>query len=89
MVRFKNRYMLLELLWKDGKTELRLSEVTLLGIIRDSVQTNFGDYGLGIALAALQIKWFNPVTSLCVVRCSRDQYRQVRKRILLLAADDD
>ena len=77
MVRFKNRYLLFELIWKDGKVDLAVSEANLLGAIRDSVQTNFGDFGLGTSLASLQVKFYNPVTSTCVVRCGRDQHRQV------------
>ena len=77
MVRYKNRYLLLELIWKDGKIDLGVSEGSLLGIIRESMQTNFGDYGLGSALASMQVKHYNPITGTCVVRCSREQYRQV------------
>lgn len=77
MVRFKNRYLLLELIWKDARIDLSLPEAALLGAFRDSMQSNFGDYGLGTALASLQVKYFNSVTGLCIVRCSREQHRQV------------
>ena len=112
MVRFKNRYLLFELVWKDGKLDdsiserggsslalrrsycvlgnlvrkepsllllmsgkvaawscpctacsplppcpcgpVRAAEAGLLGAFRDSLQQNFGDHGLGCALASLQ-----------------------------------
>ena len=112
MVRFKNRYLLFELVWKDGKLDDSISEqgkgaarlramayrrcqpagkrgrqqcclpsqmaaghhacagrrptaappgahlcadeAVLLAVFRDSLQQNFGDHGLGCALASLQ-----------------------------------
>ena len=80
MVRFKNRFLLLEVIWKDSKVDLAMSEASLLSAIRESVQTNFGDLGLGLALASLQVKFFHPVTNICVVRCSREQHQQVSLR---------
>lgn len=85
-MRYKNRYLLFELLWKDGKLDDSISERVrgcrsraaacatvaarhnapsscvfetagegvLLGAFRDSLQQNFGDHGLGTALASLQ-----------------------------------
>lgn len=77
-MRFKNRYLLLEVVWKDGKTDLAITELALLGVFRESIKQNFGDYGLGLALASVQVKFYNPITNLCIVRSSRDQHRQVR-----------
>ena len=99
MVRFKNRYLVMEMVWKDGRIDEAVSEcipadsaavpslqsavnvrglcrqrhtlvtdqcpalsvpppaaaeAVLLGAVRDSVQQNFGDYGLGCALASFQ-----------------------------------
>lgn len=92
MVRFKNRYLVMEMVWKDGRIDeavsectpcatepclcvrgfvqsaaradrgpptlsprgVRAAEAVLLGAVRDSVQQNFGDYGLGCALASFQ-----------------------------------
>lgn len=89
MVRFKNRYMVFELMWKDGKVDETISasntcskefleprkacmrcaalpplhstavmppadEGVLLSVVRESIQQNFGDYGLGSALASFQ-----------------------------------
>lgn len=95
MVRFKNRYMLFEVCWKDGRYDDTISEcrkplwhawklmqaaercqrraaasaagtdgpfsplaaeAALLATFRDSLQQNFGDWGLGCALASFQGK---------------------------------
>jgi ribonuclease P/MRP protein subunit POP5 len=77
MVRFKNRYLLVEMVWKDGRMDTSLNEAALLPVLRDSMAVNFGDHGLGMALASLSVKYYNPLTGLCVVRCSRDQFKEV------------
>ena len=77
MVRFKNRYVLVELVWKDGRIDASLNETTLLSVLRESLAINFGDHELGLSLASLQVKFYNPLTGMCVVRCSRDQYKEV------------
>ncbi|KAL4419534.1 hypothetical protein ABPG77_005765 [Micractinium sp. CCAP 211/92] len=84
MVRFKNRYMLFEVCWKDGRYDDTITEAALLATFRDSLQQNFGDFGLGCALASFQVKYYNPVSNLCIVRCSRDEYRQVWATLCLL-----
>ncbi|KAK9868193.1 hypothetical protein WJX84_000151 [Apatococcus fuscideae] len=77
MVRFKNRYLVFELIWKDG-------EAALLSTFRDLVAQNFGDHGLGQALASLSVKHYNPFTGVCVIRCSRDQAREVWAALSML-----
>lgn len=77
MVRFKNRYVLVELIWKDGRVDDTFSETKLLAVLRDSVAVNFGDYGVGIVSPSLQVKYLNPLTNGAVVRCSRAQLQQV------------
>jgi hypothetical protein len=54
-------------------------EAALLAVFRDSLQQTFGDYGLGSALASFQVKYYNPISNVCMIRCSRDEYRKVRK----------
>ncbi|MEW5310990.1 MAG: hypothetical protein WDW38_002740 [Sanguina aurantia] len=83
MVRFKNRYLLLELLWKDQRVDTSLGEAALQQLIRDSIQLNFGDYGAACAQASVQVKYFNPYTNLCILRCETSQLQQVRKSVSL------
>ncbi|BDA44025.1 probable ribonuclease P/MRP protein subunit POP5 [Coccomyxa sp. Obi] len=77
MVRFKNRFLLFELIWKDGRIDETLTEANIQAVLRDSLALNFGDYGLGVCLASQQVKYYNPLTNLCIVRCGRDQYKEV------------
>mmetsp|Transcript_26598 Transcript_26598/g.44536 ORF Transcript_26598/g.44536 Transcript_26598/m.44536 type:complete len:146 (+) Transcript_26598:255-692(+) len=84
MVRFKNRYLVLELVWKESKTNEPLDERALLSVFRESLQLNFGDHGLGQCFGSLQVKYMSPLTNTCVVRCSRDYHQQVWCAITLI-----
>jgi len=77
MVRFKNRYLLAELRWEDGRRPDTVTGYNLLNAIKDSLQYNFGDFGLGSNLQSLQVKYFNPTTNMCIVRCNRDHHNIV------------
>ena len=79
-MRFKNRYLLLELVWKDARMDNVLLEPALLARFRESLAANFGDHGVGLALQSLQVKYYYALTGLCIVRCSREQHRQVSVR---------
>lgn len=81
MVRFKNRYPLAEVIWKDGRADDGLTEAILLGALRESLAINFGDSGVGLALQSLQVKYFNPLTNLLILRCGREQLKEVWQRI--------
>jgi hypothetical protein len=52
MVRFKNRYFLVEFQWEDKHTEI--SAYHILTSIKDSVSLNFGDFGYAALLFSLQ-----------------------------------
>lgn len=77
MVRFKNRYILYEVIWKDNRADESLNEASLLTVFRDSLATNFGDHGLASSAMSLTVKYYNPVTNLCMLRCGFQEYRQV------------
>ena len=47
MVRFKNRYLLTEWRWHDGRVDEFLTESVIVGILRQCVAVNFGDIGAG------------------------------------------
>ena len=47
-------YLLLELVWDDGKVDEKLESSPIYYAIRDSVQLQFGDYGVGSVMGALQ-----------------------------------
>lgn len=84
MVRFKNRYLLAELRWHDGRVDDTLSDAMLLGLLRQGVALNFGDVSAGAALASMALKYWNPVTGLAIVRCGRDMHREVWAAMTLM-----
>ena len=75
-MRLKSRYLLLELMWKDGNMEEGIQEISIQTAIRESVSASFGDYGLALASGILQVKYYNSLTGLCVLRCARDQLQE-------------
>jgi RNase P/RNase MRP subunit POP5 len=54
MVRFKNRYLLVELVWADGKVDSSLSAENLKRALKRQIHHNFGDFGVGLVQATLQ-----------------------------------
>ena len=51
-----------------------------------SVQRNFGEFGLGRSLLSLQVRCYEPSSGLCVVRTERDTVREVWAALTLLTA---
>ena len=84
MVRFKNRYLLAQMRWHDGRVDDTLSDTVLLGRLRQGVALNFGDVSAGAALASMAVRYFNPVTGLAIVRCGRDMHREVWATMTLM-----
>ncbi|CAR27689.1 hypothetical protein ZYGR_0N01740 [Zygosaccharomyces rouxii] len=50
----------------------QISAKTIAQEVRRSLQTNFGDYGLGKAGSLLQVKYFSNRTSTGIIRCHRE-----------------
>ncbi len=92
MVRFKNRYVVMECLFLELPPEKDLKAISphhILNQIRDSVVDNYGDCGYGCTAASLQgridkesphvlVKYWNPMTRIFILRCSRDYADVVR-----------
>ncbi|TPX30262.1 hypothetical protein SmJEL517_g06141 [Synchytrium microbalum] len=47
-MRFKNRYLLFELQYEDGTIDESVHNGIIISVLRDSIQLNFGDYGIGV-----------------------------------------
>lgn len=75
MVRLKNRYLLVELVWGDGKIDESLNSKAILHLIQQQLRTNFGDWGFALTQLSLQVKYFNSITNTCIVRVARDQQK--------------
>ena len=80
MVRFKNRYLVCEIKWEDSKYDPNVKNKDIYESIRESLAINFGDHGTGLLLNSLSgnfyvVKYWNPATNICIVRCLRDEFR--------------
>jgi hypothetical protein len=54
MVRFKNRYAVVEFVWSAGAAPADLTNYSVFKWVRDAVKRNFGEFGLGVAMSSLQ-----------------------------------
>ncbi|KAJ3084141.1 hypothetical protein HK102_000754, partial [Quaeritorhiza haematococci] len=52
-MRFKNRYLLFEILWEDGAILESLNSGSITGVLRNSIESNFGDYGAAVVASSL------------------------------------
>jgi len=97
MVRFKNRWLLVEFIdisaadvSKPGPLDIRsLDGKQIYNALRDSVMTNFGDTGCGAVGMSLTVKYFSPITNLCIIRVARDHHRIAWGAVTLLTVIDD
>jgi len=74
MVRLKHRYLLTEIIFADGKSDASMKSKDIGRVLKDSLELVHGSYGLGSVIGSLQVKYFNPVTSVALIRVSRDNY---------------
>ncbi|KAL6078490.1 Ribonuclease P/MRP protein subunit POP5 [Balamuthia mandrillaris] len=87
MVRFKNRYILVELRWREPATvDPSLDSGKILRALRNQISNDFGDWGLGAVSQSLQVKYFNHQTNMCIIRCPRDHYQMVWSALTLMTA---
>jgi len=73
MVRFKNRWLLLEFIPCTSPSSA-LSSKQIYNALRDSIIENFGDAGWGAVGGSLTIKYFSPMTRICIIRVARDHH---------------
>jgi len=89
MVRFKNRYLLVELCFSDSPTgeplpELeqvkaaqRVSSRGLYFAVRSGVERYFGDTGIAACTQSLAVKYYSPELRLAIVRAPREAFQIV------------
>lgn len=83
MVRTKRRYLVLRVQY-DKQTMTHLNSTTeerIHSAIRRTIQDLYGDTGFGSYAMNLEIKYWNPYTSICFLRCPRDFHKQVRTAV--------
>ncbi|KAF8604598.1 hypothetical protein BDV93DRAFT_532725 [Ceratobasidium sp. AG-I] len=73
MVRFKNRWFLVEFLPCASPAPTFTSK-QIYNALRESVIENFGDAGWGAVGGSLTVKYFSPTTQICIVRVARDHH---------------
>ncbi|KAF9048795.1 hypothetical protein BJ165DRAFT_1414495 [Panaeolus papilionaceus] len=56
--------------------------------LRQSVVSNFGDTGWGRVGLSLTVKYFAPMTNLCIIRVARDQHNVAWGALTLLSSID-
>ncbi|KDQ15839.1 hypothetical protein BOTBODRAFT_173512 [Botryobasidium botryosum FD-172 SS1] len=89
MVRFKNRWFLVEFIRCEtttdgGRRPATVSSKQIWNALKDSVLLNFGDAGWGAVGGSLNVKYFSPVTNLCIIRVGRDNHQIAWGAITLL-----
>ncbi|RMX47238.1 hypothetical protein pdam_00012923 [Pocillopora damicornis] len=77
MVRFKKRYLLVEISCKDGQVDERIDGRVVFDTVKKAVISAHGDYGMACVARSLQVKYLNSVTGVAFIACARDYYRMV------------
>jgi len=93
MVRIKNRYLLLNILYPESDTTSKTSKSAALsfqkptpdyidagrfiGSVRYHISLLFGDFGVGASLSSLKVVYFSAATSTAIIRVPRNHHRLV------------
>ncbi|EDR11239.1 uncharacterized protein LACBIDRAFT_315812 [Laccaria bicolor S238N-H82] len=90
MVRFKNRWLLVEFipleLEKPKPGTSRLDGKIIWAALKHSIQNNFGDTGWGAVALSLTVKYFSPTTNICIIRVGRDHHQVAWAGLTLLTS---
>ncbi|MED6168601.1 hypothetical protein PIB30_013096 [Stylosanthes scabra] len=86
---FKNRYMIMEVFLNPnrenlGGTPLIITQFNVTKAIKDSILVNFGVCGLATAMGSFEIRYVNPITNLCIIRASTEDYEKVWSAITMV-----
>ncbi|KAG6607595.1 putative ribonuclease P/MRP protein subunit POP5, partial [Cucurbita argyrosperma subsp. argyrosperma] len=89
MVSFKNRYLVFEVVLdpnKDVATDdpIIITQYNVSKAIKDSILLNFGECGFASSLGSFQVRYVNPITKLCIIRASREDYQNVWAAITMV-----
>ena len=81
-MRFKNRYLLVEVLLMDhdGNAVRKYDAVTPQAIgeaVRREIALNFGELGTARCTSSLNVKYYHAATGLVILRCARETARDV------------
>ncbi|TFK96719.1 hypothetical protein BDV98DRAFT_651646 [Pterulicium gracile] len=87
MVRFKNRWILVELLpTTEGKQTPPINGKQIWNALKQSLITNFGDTGWGAVGLSLTVKYYSPTTNMAIIRVGREHHRTAWAALTLLSS---
>ncbi|KAH0585652.1 hypothetical protein H2248_008873 [Termitomyces sp. 'cryptogamus'] len=86
MVRFKNRWFLVELIPVGQINAPVLEGKHIWAAIKQSIISNFGDTGWGSVGLSLTVKYYSPTTNICIIRVARDHHKIAWGSITLLSS---
>lgn len=84
MVKFKSRYILVELCYSNDKEIQSLDSQTVANCLKDEVTKYFGVNGLGKINKNLQVKYVNSFTNLMIIRIGREYLNMIWTVLALL-----
>ncbi|KAA8520581.1 hypothetical protein F0562_014837 [Nyssa sinensis] len=61
-----------------------ITQFNISKAIKDSILVNFGECGLASSLGSFQVKYVNPITKLCIIRASKEEYKKVWSAITMV-----
>ena len=87
MVKFKSRYILIEVLYEDKKIQ-KFDTSKFAKIIKNEVENNFGEIGLGKINKNLQVKYVNNYTNMLIIRVGKEYIKLMRTALALINSID-
>ena len=83
MVKFKSRYLLIEVIYEDNKIK-KYDTSKFAKIINNEIEKNFGEISLGKINKNLQIKYVNNYTNMLIIRVGKEYIKLMRAAIVLI-----
>ena len=83
MVKFKSRYLLIEVLYEDKKLQ-KYDASKFAKIIKNEIENNFGEISLGKINKNLQIKYVNNYTNMLIIRVGKEYIKLMRSCLILI-----
>jgi ribonuclease P/MRP protein subunit POP5 len=78
IMRFKNRYLLYEVIFEDNKIDESINAGFVYKLLKDNIIYNLGELTWGLILQSYQVKYYNPLTNLLILRAPRDHYKLIQ-----------
>ncbi|XP_077995236.1 ribonuclease P/MRP protein subunit POP5-like [Glandiceps talaboti] len=75
MVRFKNRYILCELVMESDRLVYPIEQKDIYFAVKQAIERCHGDYGAGVTQGGLSVKYLNTYTKTVLIRVRRDHHK--------------